>query len=355
MKILADASLPQLSDWFLNPFSITYYQNQNELIANLAQHTILVCRSTLSVTPGLLKDSSIECVATASSGTEHIAVDWLQKQGIVLFDAKGANAASVADYVTACLAVVYPSDVIIKQRAGIVGFGEVGQRVAKRLLALGFEVIYYDPFKVEPAQLIESVDLNELLTCDVICIHANWHDSEPYPSHNMFNFAWMSQLKAGVVIINAARGGIVNERDLLLLSKPLHYCTDVYSSEPAINQAIIDYSLLCTPHIAGHSLEAKASSVSYLSQKIHAHYHLTPPQSYSLFADMSCDLTLSEGWQNAILSIYDPRVETNYLKSANNTQQAFLQARKAHNYRHDFSCYDSLKLSRQLRSLLGVV
>lgn len=57
-----------------------------------------------------------------------------------------------------------------------------------------------------------------------------WHQQQPYPSHHLVDKAFLARLKPGSVLINAARGGIINEQDLLDLKKPLVYCTDVYTS-----------------------------------------------------------------------------------------------------------------------------
>jgi erythronate-4-phosphate dehydrogenase len=280
MEILADASLPNLSRCFPAPFHLSTYNSLQTLKTQLPYHNILLCRSTLHVNEALLYNSPIQYVATASSGICHIDKDYLKARGIQLFDAKGCNAHAVADYVTATLAWLKQHQAFRGKQAGVIGMGHVGTQVANRLQQAGFAVKYFDPYHSQPSSYPQVDSIHALNDCDVLCIHANLHHQPPYPSHNLLNAAFLSALKPNTILINAARGGIVNEADLLRLKQSLRYCTDVYLNEPDINPQIVDYATLCTPHIAGHSIEAKENAVVLLSRKIHSVVGLQIP-SYS--------------------------------------------------------------------------
>jgi erythronate-4-phosphate dehydrogenase len=335
MKILADASLPNLGQYFPSPFQFNTYDSLEALYRQLPDHNILLCRSTLQVNEALLGNSPIQYVATASSGTCHIDEPYLKGQGIQLFDAKGCNAKAVADYVIATLAWLMMHRGIRDKQAGIIGMGYVGNQVAKRLHQAGFAVKYYDPYRA--LSRYRQVDSIRALTdCDVICIHANLHHQSPHPSQNLLNTAFLSLLRPNTTIINAARGGIVNEADLLTLNHPLHYCTDVYINEPDINPEIVDYATLCTPHIAGHTVEAKDNAVRLISQKLHTVFRLKP-LSYSLRTSYDDDFYEAESWQDMVLKLYNPFGETCTLKNHSNKKQAFIRLRQAHIFRHDFS------------------
>ncbi len=325
MKVLADASLPKLDVFFQSPFTLTTYDSEASLQAALPQHDVLVCRSTLKVTPTLLKHAKLACVATASSGTDHIDADYLQSQNIRLFDAKGSNAEAVTDYVQASLAYLKQQDLIPGSKVGVIGAGEVGSRVITRLQTLGFEVIAYDPLKLD----FTSCSFDKLKACQVLCIHANLHDTKPHPSRNLIDSAFLESLKPNTVIINAARGGIVNEAALLKLSKKIIYCTDVYMNEPYIHPGIIDYATLCTPHIAGHSIEAKQNAVRDLSVQLATHFNY-PLAHFIPYAPRLVRSTKPP------VDLYNPLSETLKLKKATNKQAAFLKLRRQH-YRHHFS------------------
>ncbi|MDI9817684.1 MULTISPECIES: 4-phosphoerythronate dehydrogenase [unclassified Legionella] len=355
MKILADATLPGLLEAFPSPFHLTLYNNVDELAALLPNQDILLCRSTLKVNRDLLNDSSLTFVATASSGTDHIDKNYLNTRGIRLIDAKGSNAAAVADYVIASLAFLQKYHQFHGTRAAIIGVGEIGTEVGKRLQATNMAVIGYDPPKSLRDEKFSSSSLEEVATCDLICIHADLHSTPPYPSVNLINDALLKQLHPGCAIINASRGGLVDETALFNQKPDLFYCTDVFSREPYINREIVNMATLCTPHIAGHSIEAKYAAVTMISAELHRSYQLPPP----LFAVPEVQvpvIKMQKQWQDDVLSFYNPVHETQVLKNSDDLKSTFLRLRKAHQSRHNFSVYANHlnSSSSQLLQLLGI-
>lgn len=354
MKILADASLNYVSELFATHFELGWYQHADEARAQIKHYDILLCRSTLKVDAKLLAGSAIQYVLTASSGIDHIDDAMLKKQGIGLLNAKACNARAVADYVSACLAYLLSSKNIRGEQAGIIGVGEVGRRVAQRLQSAGFQLLYYDPLKALRETSFKSCDLEQLYACDVLCLHANLHSGQAYPSKNLLNAAFFKSLNKDCCIINAARGGIVNENDLLQQKKHFFYCTDVYCNEPSPNAELLDYALLCTPHIAGHSIEAKNNSVLFLSQQLHQLLGLAQAANPFSASTIASHLNVKSSWQESLLSLYNPSEDTLCLKTAKDKTQAFLSQRASHQ-RHDFCVYDQPNLTPQTRSLLGAI
>lgn len=352
MKILADATLPDLTTWFPAPFDLSFYKTEAELHNLLPTQDILVCRSTLKVTAKLLKNTVLQCVATASSGTDHIDAPYLQQQNITLFDAKGCNAKSVADYVVACLAFLDNQSLIMGPKAAVIGMGNVGSEVASRLKRLAFDVLPFDPPKTHLDSTFQSATFHDLTACNLLCIHADLHDTPPYVSRHLLNQALYQQLKPGTIIINAARGGIVDEKALLNTQTPLIYCTDVYQGEPSIDADLLNKATLCTPHIAGHSIEAKANAVERLSIKLHHHYGLSAPIPPMTTKSERCSWP-NNRWQDCVLALYNPALDTALLKAATDKKAAFLAQRQAHQYRHDFVCYDAHTLDQRIQCLLG--
>ena len=338
MNILADSSLPDLDWLFPKPCHLTTYQNKHELLHALPHHDVLLCRSTLQVTPELLAKSTITCVATASSGVDHIDTDCLHKHQIQLFDAKGCNAEAVSDYVLSTIAYLDTHQKLPGMRVGIMGAGQVGSRVSTCLKSLGFEVFLYDPPKENTTPDFISCTLADFSTCDVLCIHANLHNTPPHPTKNFLDADFIKKLKKNTVIINAARGGILDEQALLNASKSFVYCTDVYQEEPNICFDIINYATLCTPHIAGHSIEAKRDAVFHISQVLHQYFNLPAP-SPKTYPKQRIN-KLPNTWQTRALTLYNPIHETMDFKKANNKSTAFLNLRRAHQLRHNFSHYE---------------
>lgn len=354
MNILADAALPALADAFPPPFKLTLYSHPSELSQLLAHQDILLCRSTLQVNETLLTGHRLRYVATASSGIDHIDHAYLNAHAIKCIDAKGSNAHAVADYVIATLAFLQIYKGFKGKKAGVIGVGNVGEQVVVRLKAANLEVVCYDPPKSEHDPYFLSCSQKTLTECDLLCIHAHLHHDTPHPSFNLFDEQLLSQLKPGCVLINASRGGIVNE-EALLKCKQLIYCTDVYLNEPCINPQIIAYATVCTPHIAGHSLEAKYTAIEQLSKKLHNAACLSPPAQKTATPHLPPTTHFNLHWQEHILSLFNPIEETNALKKARDLTATFLSLRQLHQNRHDFRSYKAYGLNEQTKNIMGIV
>ena len=353
INIVADDSLPDLSYLFKSPFQITRCKLGSDFYQKIKNYDVLLCRSSLKVDTDLLADSHISCIATVSSGTDHI-VQSSRTKPVAIIDAKGANAVAVTDYVMACLAYCQQQGMVKGLRAGVIGVGAVGSAVAWRLQALGFLVSAYDPLRAEQDESFISCELEALFDCDVICIHANLHDQAPFPSRHLLNQYFLSRLKSKTLIINAARGDIVDEAALLSCRQSLRYCTDVYQSEPALNQALVDYAMICTPHIAGHSIEARRRGLQFVSQKLHAHFGLV---SMSVHHDTTqCMIQSNQpntNWQEAILSVYNPIFETLKLKQSRDLAKTFIDIRTSHSQRHEFQYFSWPEIDNSLIAAVG--
>ena len=338
MKILADATLPLIKELFPAPFQLTRYYSAKEAKDQLGKHQILLCRSTLKINEAFLQHHSLTCIATASSGIDHIDTHQAQQLGIKVFDAKGANAHSVADYVTAILAWLSKSHSMQRKCAGIIGMGRVGKAVYHRLITLGFDVICYDPYLADQNQAYPWTSLKQISECELICIHPNLHDNLPFPSVRLIDEHFLAALQPNTILINTSRGGVVCEESLLKNPTPLYYYTDVYQNEPNINARVIAKATLCTPHIAGHSIEAKNNAVIQLSEQLHAHYglpfdiHEAPPLPQQKKVCLS-----KNDWPEEVLALYNPFIETEQLKNSSDLEQTFLSLRAAHQFRHDFN------------------
>ncbi len=143
---------------------------------------------------------------------------------------------------------------------GLFGFGRIGKRVAELLYPFGFKIIAYDPYLTEEEFLLngaEQVDFDALLQrSDVISLHAPLTDE----TRGIFNRNAFSRMKRGVIFINTARGGIVDEDALLwALDEGIVAATglDVFVNEPNPNPHLVQHpKVIATPHWAWYSEEA---------------------------------------------------------------------------------------------------
>ena len=146
----------------------------------------LLTRTVTRVDGHLLDGSDIRFVGTASAGTDHIDLNYLGARGIPFSSAAGCNASAVGDYVLAAIALCGKLEPILSgAEVGLVGYGNVGRGLAKRLAALGARVRVYDPLVKQFDSHVQETDLQGVLSCGVVSLHAALHDSQPFPSFGM--------------------------------------------------------------------------------------------------------------------------------------------------------------------------
>jgi (S)-sulfolactate dehydrogenase len=244
----------------------------------------LVVRNRTQVRGALLDAApQLRVVGRLGVGLDNIDVAACTGRGIRVYPATGANDLAVAEYVI-CAAMLllrrawfateavaagkWPRMALIGQelagkRLGLVGFGAIARLTARKALAMGMSVAAHDPF-VEPRDEawrgIERLELPRLLaTSDVVSLHT---PLTPQTRH-LIDAAAIRQMMSGAILINAARGGVVDEGALIeaLRSKRLGGAAlDVFESEPltaAAGEAWRDLpNLVLTPHIAGVTEES---------------------------------------------------------------------------------------------------
>jgi erythronate-4-phosphate dehydrogenase len=336
MKLVADAKIPYVREWFAPHFDIIQLESEQVIPSAIQQADILLVRSTCKVNAALLEGSTIKIIASATSGFDHVDLDYVRKSARQFFYAPGCNAHTVAEYVQTamrCLALdnLLPSPC----RAGIIGVGRVGTAVATQLQALGMEIIYHDP----PRALIDphftSVPLEEFADCDVVSVHTPLTFEGPHPTFHFLSADFFHTLKPGCVLLNAARGAVVDSQALLQEGQHLRWILDVFEGEPAISPELVAGAYLATPHIAGHSVESHWRGVRQIYQQIFAACGLVCEPLPALPRP-----TLPEN-TSEILHFYDPRVDTRALKTAVATHRDlsafFSKLRQHYQTRHEFS------------------
>jgi len=145
---------------------------------------------------------------------------------------------------------------LYQKTLGLIGSGRIGLAVAERAIAFGMTVIAYDPVKIETKLAVAQVGLDELLArADVISLHV---PKQPKPILGPDEFA---KMKTGVVIVNAARGGVVDESALLAAlnsGKVKAAALDVFDKEPPEDWTLVDHpNVTATPHIGAQTEEGQ--------------------------------------------------------------------------------------------------
>jgi erythronate-4-phosphate dehydrogenase len=276
MKIYADQNIPFVTEAFSSLSSgeatdeVILFDGRQVGANDLTDADILLVRSVTKVNETLLADSKVRFVASATIGTDHIDFQYLDSRNIGFANAPGCNAVSAAEY-TLCGILLYARQANIQLedlRTAIIGYGNVGSRVAQRLNAVGISTFVYDPPRALLHQDIEYVDWNKVLECNIVTGHVPLTIDVEYPTKLMFNEAFFAALQPGSLFINTSRGGTQDEEALLaqLKKKDLTLILDVWQNEPFINIELQKQTLISTPHIAGYSFDGKCRGTYMIYQ-----------------------------------------------------------------------------------------
>jgi erythronate-4-phosphate dehydrogenase len=277
-QVLFYDELIPLPEEFLSQFVSIKFKakelNNKILIENKCN--ILLSRSTLKINKNLLTNVPLQYYATATAGFDHVDIDYLISNDIQYFFSSGCNSNSVAEYVMINIQNHLSENNLSPktQTIGIIGYGNIGKKVAHYSKLLALKVIVNDPPLSDmnynfPADF-KYVELNNLLTnSDIITNHIPLTKDGKYKSHNLLNEN-LELIKQDSLFLHCSRGGIVNEVKLLQIKKEknLTLITDVWENEPVINHELLDISEISTPHIAGHSINAKINASNMIMEDL---------------------------------------------------------------------------------------
>lgn len=279
MKIVADENIPGVRELCGGFGALELFDGRSLSSAQLKDAEILLVRSITRVNRALLANTPVRYVGSATAGIDHVDTDYLAAQHIEFAHAPGANAIAVAEYVAACCVAycVVQQRQLAKLRIGIVGFGHVGTAVAQRLRALGMTLLINDPPRAAVEGSADYCTLDDVLAADVVSLHIPLTQSGPHPTLGMIGARELSILAPHALLINAARGRIVDE---LCLSRhaALFTVIDCWCNEPNIEDSTLAAAWIATPHIAGHTVEARVRATEMLAQALARFLAQSPAQ-----------------------------------------------------------------------------
>lgn len=265
----------------------------DELKSCIGEYHGLVIRSATKVTAEIIEAAkNLKVIGRAGSGLDNVDKVAASKKGIVVMNTPGGNTITTAEHAIALLfsiARLIPQATssmkegkwekkkfmgveLYNKTLGIVGLGNIGSQVARKAQGLEMVVIAYDPFLSEDkakALGIQKVELSELFKrSDFITIHSPLTPE----TRNLINAETIKQMKDGVRIINCARGGIVNEKDLydaLVSGKVAGAALDVFEKEPPDDFSLIKLeNVISTPHLGASTEEAQENVALAVAEQI---------------------------------------------------------------------------------------
>lgn len=254
MRIVCDTYVPFIAEAVQNewPHVDICPMKPEEINAEAVKNAdVLIVRTRTKVNEALLSGSKVQLVCTATIGFDHIDTGYCESHGIRWMSCPGCNAQAVCDYIEEALNEItnYQLPMTNTPTIGVVGVGHVGSLVAKMAEQKGMKVLLNDP----PKHIGVSLDFIAQ-NSDIITFHVPLDSS----TYHLCNEAFLAKCKSGALIINAARGRVVDEQALLQSGHP--YILDTWENEPDINADVLQKAEFASMHIAGYSVEGKRNA-----------------------------------------------------------------------------------------------
>ncbi len=358
MKIFYDENMPYAEQFFAGFGELIPFAGRELTPEKIADADVLLVRSITKVNAKLLSlNKKLSFVGTATIGIDHIDQAYLASRHITFSSAPGCNAVSVAEYVLSALVILAERYLIDLSQLtiGIVGAGNTGTQLSKKLDALSMSYQLYDPPLEQAGDTRQFASFEQILQCDVISLHVPLTRVAEFPSYHLFNESVLAKLSDKQILINVCRGEVVDNKALLLMKRQGHQLKliwDVWEDEPNILLDLIAYTDIASAHIAGYSLEGKSAGTELLYQALCQYLDVQPSKKLSEFLPKAAieHLELAVDFDQKLLIqlvklVYDVRRDDGIFReimarqqiSANNKTQSFDNIRKNYPIRREFS------------------
>ncbi len=295
-EFMDDAAVAALSAQLPILYARDLVDRPGDLRDALTDARALIVRNRTKVDAGLLKAApKLECIGRLGVGLDNIDLDACRARDISVYPATGANDDAVAEYVVAAaLTLLRPAFLttaavaagnwprehaigreIAAKRAGLIGFGRTARKTASRLLSLGMILYAHDPL-LRDSDIrdfgAEPMALADLLTrADLVSLHIPLTET----THHLIDADALALMKPGAMLVNAARGGVVDEAAVIRAlsgGKLGGAALDVFEREPlsgADGEGMRDApNLILTPHIAGVTIESNARVSALIAETV---------------------------------------------------------------------------------------
>lgn len=247
------------------------------------------------ITPELIDSlPNLKTIVRAGAGFNTIDIKYARQRKVDVMNTPGANSNGVAEEVVALALAAYrhvvPADIdtraggwekkkfmgheLTGKTIGIVGLGNIGQLVAKRLSGFDMKFLAYDPIvAAEKAESlgVKLVSIEEIFKeSDIITLHIPENDE----TRGMINASLLNLTKPGCLLINCARSGIVNEDDIRAAkaANKLMFCNDVYPADAPGMKSVADIADIMLPHLGANTYEANYNAAKRAGEQIIAYF-----------------------------------------------------------------------------------
>lgn len=355
MKIIVDENIEFGGEAFSGFGEVELMHGRKIANESLKDCDALIVRSITKVDDNLLSDTPVKFVGTATIGTDHLDLNYLESRNIKYASAPGCNSFAVTEYVlTAISLFAHQSNFELADKSlGVVGYGNIGKKITRFTKSIGMKVLVNDPPLERDGYDYNFSSFEEILGCDIITLHVPMNKSGIDKTLHLFDEEKINLLKPGTVLINSSRGGVVDNFALLdRLGKynDITAVLDVWENEPKVNGDLLQRVYFGTPHIAGYSLEGKVNGTKMIYDALCKFVNATPiwqPElprvndSFLTVKDNLSDTELLHSITNRIYSIDEDSNSLKKLAELNEQQRAenFDLLRKTYQLRREFNNY----------------
>ncbi len=280
IKIIIDDKIPFIKE-VLEPYARVIYLPGNKIAkSDVIDADALIIRTRTKCNKALLANSAVKFIATATIGYDHIDTIYCDENNIQWTNAVGCNSSSVNQYVTSVLlnlSVKYKLP-LKNKILGIIGVGNVGEKVKKNAELLGMQVLLNDPPRERAGDKLDFHSLDRVIqNSDFITIHTPLNLSGIDKTFHLVDEVFLKKMKNNAFLINSSRGEVINTNALLQILKIKQITgavLDVWENEPNINQDLLNIADIATPHIAGYSADGKANGTKMSVQALSKFFKL---------------------------------------------------------------------------------
>ena len=258
-------------------------EDKTKLLDTISDADVTITRSSTDVDQKFIDAAkNLKAIVRAGVGVDNVDIQGCSKKGIIVMNVPTANTIAAVEltmtHILSCVRTFPYAHNNLKQdriwrrqdwygtelkgkKLGVIGFGNIGSRVGIRAKAFEMDVVAYDPY-IDPKKATDvgvkyTTSFDDILACDIITIHT----PKTGETIDMITKDEIAKMKDGVILINCARGGLYNEKDLYegLVSKKIKFAgIDVFDKEPATDHPLLELeNVTVTPHLGANTLESQ--------------------------------------------------------------------------------------------------
>ena len=316
-NILADENMPSVDTLFSEYGNVKVMPGRHITSKDLKSIDVLLVRSVTKIDENLLRGTKVRYIGSATSGIDHMDVNYLIKANIRFDYAPGCNALAVAEYSLSAISNLCED--WTNKKVTVIGCGNVGSKLIEALTRFGVSCSYFDPF-IDRKDVSKISTFNHITQSDILCFHTPLTENGEFPTKHLVGREFLESLKPNTVIVNAGRGAVISNKALLEFlrtNKSIKVALDVWENEPNIDLELLDLVDIGTPHIAGNTVEGKLRGTQMLHQAFKTwcglDEHSTPRNQTNQDFDKG-NFLYGDDLSQVCLNGYDIRVDNELLK-----------------------------------------